>query len=114
MTQHNLGRAYTTLAEVEEKGENCERAIEAYEEALTVFTLEDIPMDYGKAQCNLGNAYGKLAQVEDKAGNCKRAVAAYHQALEVYTEDEFPELHRMVVGNLKYTLETVCAGEGLD
>ena len=39
MTQNNLGNAYGTLAEVEEKGENCRRAIGAYEEALRVRTL---------------------------------------------------------------------------
>ena len=40
MTQNNLGDAYSTLAEVEEKGENCRRAIEAYRQALGVYTEE--------------------------------------------------------------------------
>jgi tetratricopeptide (TPR) repeat protein len=37
-TQNNLGNAYSTLAEVEAKAENCKKAIEAYEEALKVTT----------------------------------------------------------------------------
>ncbi|TAK60152.1 MAG: hypothetical protein EPO24_06985, partial [Bacteroidetes bacterium] len=40
-TQNNLGTAYRTLAEVEEKSANCKHAIRAYESALKVSTLEE-------------------------------------------------------------------------
>ena len=43
MTQSNLGNAYRTLAEVEDKAENCQKAIKACEEALKVSTLDSSP-----------------------------------------------------------------------
>ena len=87
MTQNNLGNAYWTLAEVQDKAENCLKAIEACEEALKVHTLEQFSMDYAMAQNNIGNAYVTLAEVEDKAENGKRAIQAYQEALEVHTLD---------------------------
>ena len=53
MTQNNLGTAYRTLAEVEEKGENCRRAIEAYGEALGVYTEELSPQVHALVARNL-------------------------------------------------------------
>ncbi len=43
MTQNNLGTAYRTLAEVENKAENCKKSIAAYEEALKVFSKDEFP-----------------------------------------------------------------------
>ncbi|MGC1120269.1 MAG: tetratricopeptide repeat protein [Candidatus Methanofastidiosia archaeon] len=37
-TQNNLGNAYETLGEVEDKSQNCKKAIAAYKEALRIFT----------------------------------------------------------------------------
>jgi len=42
MTQNNLGNAYRTLAEVEEKAKNCRAAIDAYEEALKISFLHKL------------------------------------------------------------------------
>ena len=100
MTQNNLGNAYSTLAEVESKSENCKLAIKAYEEALKVRTLDRFPMDYGMTRNNLGTAYWTLAEVEDKRENCKRGKKAYEQALKVYTEKDFPEVYKIVRRNL--------------
>ena len=55
MTQNNLGNAYRTLAEVEDKTENCKKAIQAYMQALEIRTLEQFPMDYAMTQNNLGS-----------------------------------------------------------
>jgi len=100
LTQNNLGAAYGTLAGVEEKAENCKRAIAAYEEALKVYTPERFPMYYGGTQNNLGNAYGRLAEIEEKAENCKKATKAYEEALRVYTKEEFPEIHKLITHNI--------------
>ena len=43
MTRNNLGAALWTLAEVENKRENCSKAITAYQEALNVFNEEEFP-----------------------------------------------------------------------
>jgi tetratricopeptide (TPR) repeat protein len=79
-TQNNLGTAYSTLAEVESKAENCQKAIQAYEEALKITTIDRFPMQYATTQNNLGNAYSTLAEVESKAENCQKAIQAYEEA----------------------------------
>ena len=45
MTQNNIGNAYRTLAEVEDKAKNCKKAIEAFQNALKIRTVEQFPMD---------------------------------------------------------------------
>jgi hypothetical protein len=44
MTQNNIGNAYSTLAEAEEKAQNCKKATEAYQNALKIFTEESYPL----------------------------------------------------------------------
>jgi len=53
MTQNNLGNAYRTLAEVEDKVENCRKAITAYEEALKVFGEEQFPEIFPRIMANV-------------------------------------------------------------
>jgi tetratricopeptide (TPR) repeat protein len=65
-------------------------AIAAIEAALTVYTRERFPMQYGTIQNNLGTAYRTLAEVEDKAANCQKAIAAFEVALTVRTRERFP------------------------
>ena len=45
-TQNNLGTAYGILAEVKDKAENREKAVQAYQEALKVYTKEEFPEVY--------------------------------------------------------------------
>jgi tetratricopeptide (TPR) repeat protein len=99
-TQNNLGIAYWKLSMVEEKAENCRKAIGAYGEALKVYTLDRFPVDYAMTQNNLGVAYRKLSMVEEKAENCRRAIGAYGEALKVYTLDRFPVDYAMTQNNL--------------
>ena len=111
MTQDNLGTAYRTLAEVEQRRENCRRAIEAHEEALRVHTLEDFPMRYGGTQNNLGTAYRTLAEVEDKAENCRRAIGACDEALGVFSLEDFPVRYAATQNNLGNAYNTVAEVE---
>jgi hypothetical protein len=53
MTQNNLGTAYRTLGEVEEKAENCKKAIMAYQEALRVYNKQEYPQQYAGVSSNL-------------------------------------------------------------
>jgi hypothetical protein len=53
MTQNNLGNAYWTLAEEEAKADNCKRARAAFQEALKVYSKEELPLDYQMVQDNL-------------------------------------------------------------
>lgn len=100
MTQNNLGAAYRTLGEVEEKVENSKRAMRAYEEVLKVRTLERFPIQYAATQNNLGNAYSTLGEVEEKVENSKRAMGAYTEALGIYLKLGFIDLCALVRRNM--------------
>jgi hypothetical protein len=52
-TQNNIGGACTTLAQEEDRTRNCDRAAEAYQEALRVFTKTSYPAQYGIVKSNL-------------------------------------------------------------
>ena len=105
MTQNNLGVAYSSLAEVEAKADNCKKAIRAHDEALKVRTLDRFPMQYAMSQNNLGITYHTLAEIEAKADNCKKAIRAHEEALKVFTEKEFPEIYPLVAYNLESLLK---------
>jgi len=111
MTQNNLGNAYRTLGEVENKSANCKLAIAAYREALKVYTLDRFPMQYAGTQNNLGNAYRTLGEVENKSANCKLAIAAYQEALKVYTLERFPMDYGMTQNNLGAAYQTLAEAE---
>ena len=110
-TQNNLGNAYRTLAEVEDKSENCKRAIEAYLQALKVRTLDRFPIQYATTQNNLGAAYRTLAEVDDKSESCKRAIEACREALKVSTLDRFPMDYAMTQNNLGNAYSTLAEVE---
>ena len=67
MTQYNLGNAYSTLAEVENKAENCKKAITAYNESLRVYIKYKLLYQCKMIQNNLEIAERMLEQ--DKGGN---------------------------------------------
>ena len=83
MLQNNLGNALQYVSS-SHRVENGYRALEAYDEALKVRTLRDMPGEYAntisnKANC-LSNLPDDLADVEK--GNPKNIAAA----VELYTE----------------------------
>jgi len=104
-TQNNLGIAYRTLAQVEDKANNCRAAITACEEALTIRTRDAFPMDYAMTQNNLGNAYRTLAEVEDKANNCRAAITAYEEALTILSSHQLPQQVAVVRRNLQKAMQ---------
>ena len=57
-THYNLGTAFRTLADVENKRENCKKAITAYQEALNVFNEEEFPELFPLISANLKRALG--------------------------------------------------------
>ncbi len=109
--QNNLGNAYWTLAEVEDKAQNCQLAINACQEALRFYTPDRFPMQYAMTQNNLGVAYETLAEVEDKAQNCQLAIKAYQEALRFYTPDRFPMRYATIQNNLGVVYKTLAEVE---
>jgi predicted LPLAT superfamily acyltransferase len=57
MTQNNLGNAYKNRIRGE-RAENLERAIAAYEAALTVYTREAFPEKWAMTQGQFGGGAG--------------------------------------------------------
>ncbi len=88
MTQNNLGGAYWSRIQ-EDRADNIEKAIAAYQYALEVYKKDAFPNLWATTQNNLGNAYSNRIQ-GDTADNIEKAIAAYQYALEVYKKDAFP------------------------
>ncbi len=67
-------------------------AIEAYCNALQVYTEAELPHAWARTNNHLGNAYRKLAQfAENPKQQIENAIEAYTNALRVYTEAELPQ-----------------------
>jgi|WetSurMetagenome_2_1015567.scaffolds.fasta_scaffold01138_2 hypothetical protein len=102
---------YGTLAEVEDRAQNCKNAIKAYQESfksLRTSTLNYFPRDYAETQFVFGNAYKTLAEEEkDRANNCRRARQAYEQAMEISTKLDLPEVEKQVKEKLS-ELDLIC------
>jgi tetratricopeptide (TPR) repeat protein len=94
----NLGAVYTNL-QTGSHAENLERAIQAYQAALSVYTREAFPEQWASVQNDLGSVYSKRIQ-GDRAENLERAIQAYQAALSVYTHEAFPEQWASVQNNL--------------
>lgn len=100
---HNEGDYYYELAQQRRKEENLKYAIESYEEALEVRTLELDPLGFAMTNVNLGNAYQDLAHIRDVEANLENAVVSYEKALEVYTADKHPFDYAGTMNNLANT-----------
>ncbi|MCC3601426.1 CHAT domain-containing protein, partial [Microcoleus sp. PH2017_26_ELK_O_A] len=84
------------------RAENLERAIEFYEAALTVRTLEDFPEKWAMTQNNLAAAYRNRIN-DSRAENLERAIAFYEAALTVRTLENFPFNNVLTLNNLGLT-----------
>jgi len=90
MAQNNLGNAYQGLSKVRDKETNSQNAINAYQEALKIYTVEKYPINYAMAQNNLGSSYRSLAEVRDKEVNAQNAINAFKEALTIFTVETYP------------------------
>ncbi|XWK87948.1 MAG: tetratricopeptide repeat protein [Phormidium sp.] len=97
-TQNNLAVAYYYRIKGE-RAENIEKAIEIYNQALTVRTRDAFPEKWAGTQNNLANAYLNRIRGE-RAENLEQAIAYYTAALTVYTRDAFPEDWAQTQNNL--------------
>ncbi|MDJ1175782.1 tetratricopeptide repeat protein [Roseofilum capinflatum] len=108
--QNNLGIAYGELSRHENPVEGLEKAIAAYQAALS---YREQPGDqsyeqmsepdlqhYASTQNNLGTAYWNLAQHQEAAKNLKQAIAAYQESLKYYHPDRDALSYGMIQNNL--------------
>jgi len=100
--QNNLGAVYSELARYQDRQENLERSIRAYQQALN-YRKGELGGDlrpYAATQNNLGTAYWNLAQHRDAGVNLKQAVSAYSEALRHHGRSEQPLEYGMIQNNL--------------
>ncbi|MCC5899558.1 MAG: tetratricopeptide repeat protein [Phormidium sp. BM_Day4_Bin.17] len=88
--QNNLGTAYWSLAQFRDPKACLQRAIRAYEVALTYYTCDRDEMTYAMLQSNLGTAYWTLSDSGQSPEMLQRAIAAYQEALLYRTPERFP------------------------
>ena len=88
-------------------------AVEAYRQALTVRTRDDLPQDWARTQNNLGIALWALGERLGGPEGLRRlseAVEAYRQALTVHTRDDLPQDWATTQNNLGIALRPWASG----
>ena len=109
-TQIDLGNAYLYRIRGD-RADNLEKAIAAYEAALTVRTREALPREWAATQNNLGNAYADRIR-GDRADNLEKAIAAYEAALTVRTREALPREWAATQNNLGNAYWSASAATG--
>jgi tetratricopeptide (TPR) repeat protein len=79
--------------------EGIQKAIEAFKEALKVYTPERFPVEYVRTMNNLGAAYRDLP-TGNAIENLQKAIEAFKEALKVYTLEKFPVEYAQTMNNL--------------
>ncbi|MEK0178009.1 MAG: hypothetical protein EAZ98_15475 [Oscillatoriales cyanobacterium] len=96
----NLGIALADLARYQDKTENLQQAVTAYQQALLDIDSRTEPQHYAAAQNNLATAYWSLAQDGQPIVYLKSAIAAYSQALTCYNPSTEPLNYAGVQNNI--------------
>ena len=110
-TQNNLGIALGDLAGRSEGAQAyqylLQQAVDAYRNALQVYTREQLPQDWASTQNNLGIPLVDLAGCSEGAQAAQylqQAVDAYRNALQVYTREKLPQGWAQIQNNLGIAL----------
>lgn len=103
-TQNNLGNALGVLGQRQRGTWMLERAITAFENALSERSRDRVPLDWAATQNNLGNALGVLAQRHSDTEMLEKSVEAFESALEVRTQEQAPQDWATTQNNLAAAL----------
>ncbi|PWG73950.1 hypothetical protein DF186_20415, partial [Enterococcus hirae] len=74
--------------------ENVNNAIQAFESALKVYTVEGHMEDFGFVNMMLSELYMKIAESGNTDSDYGRAADAGSEALKVFNAGDYPEEHR--------------------
>ena len=94
-TQNNIATAYSNLGIINsdriqrDRSQNLERAINAFQKSLSVYTFEALPYEWAMTQNNLAVAYSDRIK-GNKIKNLQKAIASYHNALKIRTKENDP------------------------
>jgi CHAT domain-containing protein len=104
-----LGHGYRELSDYEERNKNLERAYDAYQSALGIYSAREQKAgsrgEFGSLSYNWAATQNDLGLVLIAAGQIQRAIACFRAALTVFTPNTFPlECTRIGrnLGNLAY------------
>ena len=88
------------------------KAKKAFKEALKVYTLETLSVEYAWTMKNLGIAYldSPARDINSRNVNLQNAIAAYYEALKVYTLEKFPVEYAQTMNNLGIAYWELWAG----
>ena len=95
-----LGDGLLRLGKYEIDSTHLKQAVDAYREALKVYTPEDSPIDWVVTQNNLGNALSALGKRERQLEHLRAAVKAYDSLLKEMDRKQSPLWWAAVQNNL--------------
>lgn len=99
-TQHHLGNALGILGQRRRGTRMLEKAIKAFECALSERCRERAPLEWAATQNSLGNTLGILAQRHADTEMLEKSVEAFQSALEERTREQSPHDWAMTQNNL--------------
>jgi tetratricopeptide (TPR) repeat protein len=99
-TQLNLGNALGALGQRQRGTWMLEKAIKAFDCALSECSREKSPLEWAAAQNSLGNTLGNLAQRQADTEMLEHSVAAFQTALEERTRERAPQDWAVTQNNL--------------
>ena len=99
--------ALVTLGERERSTDRLDQAILVYEQALTEFTRDRVPLDWATTRHNHANALQTLAERCTDPALMRQAIAAYQDALQERTREAEPDRWAMTQNNLGNSLSTL-------
>jgi tetratricopeptide (TPR) repeat protein len=91
---------------------NREKAIEAFQKALKVYTLEKFPQEWASIQNSLATIYSDLDVIDE--ANTELAIFCCQKALQVYTREKFSAEWVMVITNLDAAYRERKQGERIE
>lgn len=108
---NNLGNAYSELT-TGDLQENIRAAIDCFEQALTVFTLEIAPSAWASIQNNLATVYKMKPGNDDQ--NIRPAIACWDKALTIFQKDNYPFEWANVQRNLGIAYKDLNTGDPVE
>ncbi|MBZ0302630.1 MAG: CHAT domain-containing protein, partial [Anaerolineae bacterium] len=109
---NNLAIAYVDRIRGD-RADNIERAIAAYQQALTVRTQSAMPAEWAETMMNLATAFADRIR-GDRADNIEQAIAVYQQALTVMTQSDVPVKWAQTMNNLANAYRNRIRGDRAD
>jgi tetratricopeptide (TPR) repeat protein len=108
----SLGLVTWTLGEQTKRAEFFEESVDAFQNALTEYPRDRVPLEWATVQSRLGIALAGLGSREMGTARLEQAVAAFREALKERTRDRAPLAWATTQNNLGNVLTELGKREG--